>query len=433
MKLDLQKACDSLEWSFLKEMLQALSFPSTFIKLIMECVTTSQYSLSLNGEVFGFFKGQRGLRQGAPLSPLLFTVGMEYLTRVLNVVQEYEEFKYHPLCRNIKLTHLYFANDLLMFCRGDRSSMILLLRAFATFSAASGLKMNASKSNIYGNGLIQGLLQKIAGLSGLKVGSLPFKYLGIPIAPRKLSVLECNILVEKVLDRIRALGARKLSYAGERLVNPDVDSWKVDETIVDLSAKGISFGKGIFMHIPRLWSLGTVSVNPKSKVDWGLQDEDGCYTIAKGYKWLRGEQPEVSWHSWIWNRINLPKHRCIQLISAWCEVQLPTADLEDWWSKQIFRSQEERDISLQLNLFIRKEVPRPMGEVTNLNQCIADLEGKLTAAAEEKITTHSQLAQTQALLGAGVPAEEVVQVEEDVPDSVAAAVPDEVPVPDQAD
>ncbi|XP_074277700.1 uncharacterized protein LOC141601326 [Silene latifolia] len=58
------------------------------------------------------------------------------------------------------------------------------------------------------------MLKEIADLSGLKIGSLPFKYLGIPMASRKLSVLECSILVERVVDRIRALGARKLSYAG---------------------------------------------------------------------------------------------------------------------------------------------------------------------------------------------------------------------------
>ncbi|XP_074283391.1 uncharacterized protein LOC141607941 [Silene latifolia] len=69
LKINLQKAYDSIEWNFLKDMLIALNLPSRSIELIMNCVSTPSFSLALNGEVFGFFKGQRGLRQGDRLSP----------------------------------------------------------------------------------------------------------------------------------------------------------------------------------------------------------------------------------------------------------------------------------------------------------------------------------------------------------------------------
>ncbi|XP_074282857.1 uncharacterized protein LOC141607405 [Silene latifolia] len=126
---------------------------------------------------------------------------------------------------------------------------------------------------------------------------------------------------------------------------------------------------------------------------WWL-DEDGIYFVASGYNWLRGDNPAVSWHSWIWNTVNLPKHycigwlimrkrlltkdrlcrlvgsaeegcnlcgtdkethdhlffqcpynsRCIQLLSDWCKIQLPTSNIEDWWSMKSFQSQIEADI-----------------------------------------------------------------------------------------
>ncbi|XP_074266553.1 uncharacterized protein LOC141589828 [Silene latifolia] len=137
--------------------------------------------------------------------------------RILGKIQEYTKFRYHPLCSRIKLTHLAFADDLLLFCRGDRNSIIGLLRAFQSFSRASGLQMNKGKSSLYSNGVDQMVLTDILKHSGMKHGSLPFKYLGIPIASKKLSVMDCNCLVERVVSRIRSIGSRKLSYAG-RLV-----------------------------------------------------------------------------------------------------------------------------------------------------------------------------------------------------------------------
>ncbi|XP_074305100.1 uncharacterized protein LOC141640037 [Silene latifolia] len=112
-KMDLQKAYDTIEREFLDQMLSALHVPNQFKGWIMQCVTTATYSLNLNGNVFGFFKGKRGLRQGDPLSPLLFKVCMEYLYRLLNYSSANNCFNFHPMCKQMKLTHIMFADDLL--------------------------------------------------------------------------------------------------------------------------------------------------------------------------------------------------------------------------------------------------------------------------------------------------------------------------------
>ncbi|XP_074315285.1 uncharacterized protein LOC141651471 [Silene latifolia] len=147
LKVDLKKAYDSVNWEFMKQMLTFLNFPQKFIDLVMECITTASYSLVLNGEVFGHFKGAKGLRQGDPLSPLLFTIAMEYLSRVLNYTTSTMPFKFHPMCSKLQLSHLMFVDDLLLFCKGDVNSIMILLRSFATFSCASGLQMNSNKTN----------------------------------------------------------------------------------------------------------------------------------------------------------------------------------------------------------------------------------------------------------------------------------------------
>ncbi|XP_074291219.1 uncharacterized protein LOC141617994 [Silene latifolia] len=93
LKMDLQKAYDTIEWDFLRQLLKAIKFPKQFRIWIDHCVTTASYSLNLNGEIFGFFKGQRGLRQGDPLSPLLFTIFMDYLSRLQKYTTEDPNFR----------------------------------------------------------------------------------------------------------------------------------------------------------------------------------------------------------------------------------------------------------------------------------------------------------------------------------------------------
>ncbi|XP_074314016.1 uncharacterized protein LOC141649221 [Silene latifolia] len=87
----------------------------------------------------------------------------------------------------------------------------------ATFSAAYGLKVNAAKSEVVFNGVAANLKADIIHVSGFQEGTLPFKYLGIPIQPGRLLRRDCQILTDKIVRKIRGIGARKLSYAG-RLV-----------------------------------------------------------------------------------------------------------------------------------------------------------------------------------------------------------------------
>jgi len=88
MKIDLQKTFDSVHWDFLKELFHHLKFPLQFITWTMACITSITYRVNVNGMQGEVFEAGRGLKQGVPLSPLMFVLAMEYLTRLMNIAEE---------------------------------------------------------------------------------------------------------------------------------------------------------------------------------------------------------------------------------------------------------------------------------------------------------------------------------------------------------
>lgn len=128
MKIDIHKAYGTICWEFSEEMVKALLFPSKIIKLIMMCVTSPRFTLMLNGVPNGFFNPKRDLRQGDLMSPLLFVLCIEYFTRVTKYVGKQTTFEYHPRCSNLTLNHLCFADDMLIFCKGEYQSVLMLIK-----------------------------------------------------------------------------------------------------------------------------------------------------------------------------------------------------------------------------------------------------------------------------------------------------------------
>ena len=165
---------------FLRDMMIALNFPTHFIHVVMACITSTSYTLMLNGCPTPTFQAKRGLCQGDPLSPLLFVIGMEYPSWSLKSVEDI--YGFHHRCRRTKLSQLCFADDLMLFCKGDISSVRVLYQCIQSFSQASGLQANASKSVVYTAGVDTFTNRVICDLTHFPLGTLPFRYLGGPLS-----------------------------------------------------------------------------------------------------------------------------------------------------------------------------------------------------------------------------------------------------------
>ncbi|GJX11158.1 RNA-directed DNA polymerase, eukaryota, reverse transcriptase zinc-binding domain protein, partial [Tanacetum coccineum] len=183
-KIDIQKAYDTVSWEFLKDI------------------------------IYGYFKGGRGLRQGDPISPYIFTMVMEMVNLIVkNEIMKNNTFKYHFSCRQLKITHLCFSDDLIMFSHEDKGSVTILRNALNKFSAMSGLYPNLSKCTMFCGSLNKDAKREISSIFPFKEGKLPVRYLCVPLITKKISVKECKQLVDKVSQKLNDWKNKSLSYA----------------------------------------------------------------------------------------------------------------------------------------------------------------------------------------------------------------------------
>nr|GEV03542.1 RNA-directed DNA polymerase, eukaryota, reverse transcriptase zinc-binding domain protein [Tanacetum cinerariifolium] len=215
IKIDLQKAYDTVSWSFLKKVLVEFRFQERMVHWIMQCVSTVGFTLNVNGERVGYFKGGRGLRQGDPISLYLFTLIMEIFSLMLKrQIEKDPKFQYHFGCKDLKLVHVCFADDLLVMCHGDSNSVKVIKRALDEFSACSGLLPNNSKSTVFFGSLCEEEKEDITNVLPFVFGKLPVRYLGVPLIAKRLSVKECGSLIDKIKSKVKSWKNRSLSYAG---------------------------------------------------------------------------------------------------------------------------------------------------------------------------------------------------------------------------
>lgn len=150
---------------------------------------------------------------------------MEYLSRLFNTLKDNKEFSYHPRCAKLGVTHLCFADDLLLFGRGDLHSVVTIMNCFDIFAQASGLQANRGKSSIYFGGLSKKDRESIIQHTSFLHGQLPFKYLGIPLSTKKLILNQWMPLVDRIVAKINNMVSKKVILCWENTAVTDSALW----------------------------------------------------------------------------------------------------------------------------------------------------------------------------------------------------------------
>lgn len=169
--IDIRKTIDTLSWEFLLNNLKSLGFPDITITWLKDCITTTSFHISLNGKLHGFFKSKRGWRQGDPLYPYLFFLALDYLSRLIKANTTNPNFNFHPKCERIGLTHPAFADDIILFSRGDVESVSILTSTLMQFKQCSELELNLNKSKLFTARVKEVDFQTMLNITGFFLGN----------------------------------------------------------------------------------------------------------------------------------------------------------------------------------------------------------------------------------------------------------------------
>lgn len=173
---------DTMDWSFLLKVLSSCGFDPVFCKWIEVILYSARLSINFNGHSVGVFSCNRGVRQGDPLSPLLFCLAEDVLTRAISKLVDQGRLLPMASSRGYKTpSHVLYANDILIFCRGTKRNLECLMSLFIRYSEAFGQYVSWDKYRFYSGAIPHSRLHNLSDILGFGIDHLPFMYLGVPL------------------------------------------------------------------------------------------------------------------------------------------------------------------------------------------------------------------------------------------------------------
>jgi hypothetical protein len=215
LKIDFEKAYDKVNWNLLFKCLEIRGFGEKWCEWIKQVVSGGIVSVKINNQICPYIKSFKGVRQGDPLSPILFNFVADCLTRMVHKAQLnglLTGLISHIVPDGVAI--LQYVDDTIIFLKHDFEGAAYMKVLRCLFEKLAGLKINFNKSEIYMINDEGDWGQAYAELFKCQIGFFPIKYLGVPVSPSRLKVKDWLPIIDKSNKRLDVWKGGTLSLAG---------------------------------------------------------------------------------------------------------------------------------------------------------------------------------------------------------------------------
>ncbi|XP_027076996.2 uncharacterized protein [Coffea arabica] len=216
----MSKAYDRVEWRFLDAVMNKMGFNDRWRRWIMECMSTVNYSFTINGEIREYVTPQRGIRQGDPLSLYLFLLCSEGLSSLLHTATEEKRIMGLKISRlGPTVSHLFFADDSLIFCKADPKNATELRRILHVYEKGTGQMINLEKSSVLFSKNVDQQLQLVTSqaLGDIQIVNKG-RYLGLPMVVTRSKNQLFGYIKDNIQHRLQRWKNKLLSAAGKEVM-----------------------------------------------------------------------------------------------------------------------------------------------------------------------------------------------------------------------
>ncbi|CAL5070105.1 unnamed protein product [Urochloa decumbens] len=307
LKLDISKAFDTVEWPFLLQVLQGLGFTTRWRDWIALLVSTASTKVLLNGEPGRLIRNARGLRQGDPLSPMLFILLMEMLQRLFKQATVHGVLA-PPASMAIHHQCSLYADDVVLFIAPDAQDLVTTTGILDLFGDCSGLRTNLAKCSIAPIACSEEQLQKVRDMFPVQIVEFPIQYLGLPLTVGRLRKAHLLPLIDKVSASMPTWRAPLMNRAGRLTTVKAVMSAKCIHTIISLKVPDWVFQEIDKRRRGFLWAgkekahggqclvAWTAACRPQELGGLGIPDlRRAAYALRLRWMWLKRTDANRPW------------------------------------------------------------------------------------------------------------------------------------------